>query len=507
MAASYRILHVEDSLDDAELVGFALRGAPFAPAITRVDTEEDYLAQLNALVPDLIICDYNLPRFNAGRALQILNERGLELPFILVSHHIGESAAVVAMQQGASDYLPKSNLGRLPKAIDAAMDRSNARREKARAEDALRESENTRRAILNSLAARIALLDGEGVVMAVNQAWVEFDTARGSIRIPKIEPGTNYLRVLAAIGSDPRGGFAKDLAAGIKAVLAGERKAFSGEYELPMGSGARWYVARVFPLHGGRGAVISHSDVTDRMITDIALKDAHKRLQALSRRTLAIQEEERRAISRELHDDIGQTVSALKIGLHRLAQGVADPARVIDECIGEADAVLEKLRHLALDLRPPQLDQLGLEDALTWLAQRQHVTTGLEIKCKFAGLENRRPPPEMESTCYRIAQEALNNAARHANAKNVLVSVDCDGRLLKLVIRDDGVGFDEEAARRRVLKTGSMGLIGMEERAQLAGGRLKVRSVRGGGTTVSAIFPLECLAGESEIAPVPAWAT
>jgi two-component system sensor histidine kinase UhpB len=484
------LLHVEDSPDDAELVRHALAGAPFKFTLTRVDNEPDYLAQLEAAPPDAIICDYNLPSFSAERALEIIRGRNLDLPFLVVSHHLGESEAVVAMQQGASDYLPKRNLGRLPKAIELAVDRSNARREKVKAQEALRESENMQRAILNSLLARIALLDGDGVVVAVNKAWLEFDSERSSISIPKIEPGANYLRVLNAIASDPRGGFARDFAAGIKAVLAGESKAFSGEYELPMGSGTRWYVARVFALHGGQGAVISHSDVTDRMMSHMALEDANKRLRTISKRLLAIQEEERRAISRELHDDIGQTLGALKIGLHRLgsASTTEHPA-LLSECLGAATEALEKLRQLAMDLRPPQLDQLGLKEALEWLAQRQSAASGLAITCKSTGLDT-RPPAALESACYRIAQEALNNATRHSKATQVAISVESDGALLKLVVRDDGIGFDEPSERLRVMRSGSMGLIGMEERAQLAGGRLKLRSVPGGGTTVSAIFPL-----------------
>ena len=145
--------------------------------------------------------------------------------------------------------------------------------------------------------------------------------------------------------------------------------------------------------------------------------------------------------------------------------------------------------HLALDLRPPQLDQLGLKEALEWLAQRQSAASGLAITCKSTGLDT-RPPAALESACYRIAQEALNNATRHSKATQVAISVESDGALLKLVVRDDGIGFDEPSERLRVMRSGSMGLIGMEERAQLAGGRLKLRSVPGGGTTVSAIFPL-----------------
>jgi|ERR1700694_1420812 DNA-binding NtrC family response regulator len=117
-----RLLHVEDSPDDAELLLHALRSAPFQFALTRVDNEPDYLAQLQSAPPDATICDYNLPDFSAERALEIIRERNLDLPFIVVSHHLGETKAVVAMQHGASDYLPKHELERLPKAIASAVD-------------------------------------------------------------------------------------------------------------------------------------------------------------------------------------------------------------------------------------------------------------------------------------------------------------------------------------------------------------------------------------------------
>lgn len=128
MDTSFRIVHVEDSPDDAELVALALRDTPYATAMPRVETESDYVAQLDAGVPDVIICDYQMPRFTAERALEILAERKLDVPFIVVSHHIGESAAVIAMQRGAADYLSKRDLGRLPKAIASAIERRDARR-------------------------------------------------------------------------------------------------------------------------------------------------------------------------------------------------------------------------------------------------------------------------------------------------------------------------------------------------------------------------------------------
>ena len=502
-----RMLHVEDSADDAELVRFALRGGPFeTAAITRVETEAGYVAALASEPPDIVICDYDLPRFSAGRALEILRERELELPFILVSHHIGESAAVIAMQQGASDYLPKGDLGRLPKAISAALDRARARRERARALEALRESELTQRGILDSLPVRLVLIDGSGMIRSANRLWQEFVPAGHAD--PAGLQAVNYLEIL---DRDQQRGVAHAgaLAEGIRAVLARTATSFGMEYELASGSGVRWYAARVMPLKGSdQGAVVSHRDITERMMAHVALQDANQRLRNLSKRMITVQEEERRAISRELHDDVSQTLGALKIGLHRLSQA-APPgqAELVNECLAAAGTALERLRQLSHDLRPPQLDQLGLEDALRWLAERQAAAAGIEVRCHAAGLEERRLPGILASACYRIAQEALNNATRHAQAHKVRIAVDCDGRLLRLAIHDDGVGFDESAARAAGLKSGSMGLIGMDERAQLAGGRLKVRSTPGGGTTVSAIFPLAGASLDEEsgaLAPSPA---
>ncbi|HZZ91201.1 MAG TPA: histidine kinase [Usitatibacter sp.] len=487
---AYRLLHVEDSADDADLVHAALDGAPFRFTLTRVDSEEAYIAGLDASpAPEAVLCDYNLPGFSAERALSLLKARGLEIPFIIVSHHLGETAAVVAMQQGADDYLPKRNLSRLTKALEAAIDRHRARRDKTRAIAALQASEAMKRSILNSIPTRVALVDGAGTIVAVNKSWEDNAEEFTALGLAAAAPGSNLVLLLR----EAAGALAAELAHGVESVVAGQSPLFTHEYSLKRGQGTRWFGMRVVPLENGApGAVISCRDETDRTMTHLALHDAHARLQALSKRMLAIQEEERRAIARELHDDIGQTLGALKIGLHRVshAGGREDAGAIVSECLAAADEALAKVRQLAMDLRPPQLDQLGLAEALNWLAQRQQAATGLAVGCRFSGLDTHRLPITLQVACYRIAQEGLSNATRHAQAARVELAVECDGSLLKLSVHDDGSGFDEEAARERMLKSGSMGLISMDERARLAGGRLKLRTVPGGGTTVSAIFPL-----------------
>ena len=489
---AYRILHVEDSPDDAELIRLALSRAGMSVAITRVDAEPEFRQVLEAATPDIILCDYDMPNFSAERALAIMGEKQLDLPFVVVSNHIGQNAAVIAMQHGASDYLSKRDLGRLGKAIEAAVDRARARLERARAESALRTSEAMKRGILESLASRIALLDPDGRILAVNRAWADFDTSRIAAGFLGAKTGANYLEMLddaAAKGSS----FAREGAEQLRAVIRRERQFASMDYRLDVGGSPSWYLARVTPLEDSEGGVVvSHEDITDRMTAHVALENAHRQLQTLSQRVLTIQEEERRTISRELHDDVGQTLAALKIGLLRLSQDeVLAKSKLLADCVEAADSTIGRLRDIAQDLRPPQLDTLGLEDALRWLVERQKRATGIEMDCRCSGLEESRLPSSIESASFRIAQEAINNATRHANAKTITVLADRAGRLLKLTVRDDGTGFSDEAAPERALKAGSIGLVGMKERAELAGGRLKVRSTMGAGTTVTAIFPLE----------------
>jgi CheY-like chemotaxis protein len=183
MKPHYRLLIVEDSAEDVELLLHHLRDARFTFSSSCVETEADYRAALLAELPQLVLCDYHLPRFSAARALEILQERALEIPFIVVSHHIGGDAAVDAMRNGASDYLLKNRLARLAKAIEVAVERRESAEQKALADAALRDSEAMKRGILNSLNTRIAVLNGSGRILAANKSWEDFSDCQPRRRI------------------------------------------------------------------------------------------------------------------------------------------------------------------------------------------------------------------------------------------------------------------------------------------------------------------------------------
>lgn len=224
---------------------------------------------------------------------------------------------------------------------------------------------------------------------------------------------------------------------------------------------------------------------------ELALRHARLRLQALSNRMLEMQEAERRHIARELHDEIGQSLTAIKLSLEALARRGADAAsrRLADEIAGVAGAVLDQVRRLSLDLRPPQLDDLGLSAALHWLVKR-HAREGGPVIVLEAPEDLPRLGAQAETACFRVAQEALTNALRHAGATQVRIALAADDGLFCLDVSDDGRGFDVEAARERALQGASLGLVSMSERVALAGGEIRLASREGDGTRLLVRLPL-----------------
>ncbi len=234
------------------------------------------------------------------------------------------------------------------------------------------------------------------------------------------------------------------------------------------------------------------------------LESANRRLQVLSDRVLAVQEEERRYISSELHDDVGQSLLALQLGMHRLGEIPAlDSARLLEECAGIVSGVQEKLRQLSVRLHPPQLAQLGLQEAVGALVSRQRATTGLDIRCRCEGPEPGILTPELETAAYRICQEALSNATRHSGAQRVEVRTKLEADRFCLSVSDDGSGFDASARGEAASEAGHMGLTSMEERARLAGGSLELVTAPGAGTVVIAIFPRPDAQRAAAVAPSP----
>ncbi|WP_435018220.1 PAS domain-containing protein [Tundrisphaera sp. TA3] len=237
---------------------------------------------------------------------------------------------------------------------------------------------------------------------------------------------------------------------------------------------------------GGRPTSIVGTvrDVTDR-------REAENRLRDLTLRLARAQEEERGRIARELHDEIGSALTAIKLNLRGM-QKATDPSanpRRLAEAVALVERTIGQVRDISLDLRPPILDDIGLVEALRSLVAGFGRRTGIPVQ--FAA-QGGRPPtePDVETACYRIAQEALTNVVRHAGARRVRVELTATPAGLGLEVGDDGAGFDVEAMTARAAGGFSLGVLSMSERAALVGGRVEIRSEAGRGTVVRAHLPM-----------------
>jgi PAS domain S-box-containing protein len=225
-------------------------------------------------------------------------------------------------------------------------------------------------------------------------------------------------------------------------------------------------------------------DITERKRAESALRN-------YSRKLIEAQEAERQHIARELHDQIGQVLTAIRINLQTVGNSCeTDESQVlIDQGITIIDSALEQVRNLSFELRPSVLDGLGLVAALRWYSDQYAQRTGIRTKTSTNLPEGQnRLREELETACFRIVQEALTNVVRHANAKNISIHLRQLDHKILLSIKDDGIGFDERAANGGASAT-HLGLRGMKERALALSGTLEIDSAPARGTEIRASFP------------------
>jgi PAS domain S-box-containing protein len=290
------------------------------------------------------------------------------------------------------------------------------------------------------------------------------------------------------------------------------------------------FVSNAYPVDGRAVIQCNIRDVTERKQAEEAVREAHERLEdrvhertaelaranelltaeierreraeaarhGLLQRLAAAQEEERRRIARELHDQMGQHLTALSLGLKSLRDTTPEASagrqrlRQLQEI---TDLLGKEVHDLALELRPTALDDHGLHTALANYAEEWSERCGVEVDFHSAGLDGERLPSEAETALYRMVQESLTNVLKHAQARRVsLILRRSPGQVLA-VVEDDGLGFDPEAALTGPGAGGRLGLLGMRERVELIGGTLAVESTLGRGTSLYARIPLPVAGG------------
>ena len=369
--------------------------------------------------------------------------------------------------------------GRVVRLLGAVQDVTGRRR----AEEELRESEARFRAFMAHSPAVSWMKDHHLRYAYVSGSWERY-----------FRRGLAEVRGLSDFDLWPPA-VAERLREGDRAVLASGQAMQFEEEEVPDPAGRpRHWQAYKFPFRDAAG-----NPYVGGVAVDVtARREAEGQLRAYARRLLEVQEQERRHLARELHDEVGQALTGLKLSVERCAGLASGAVRgALAEPSGLLKELTERVRDLSLRLRPTMLDDLGLLPALLWLVERYTAQTGVRVSFERGPLPGRLPAA-VETAAYRVVQEALTNVARHAGVREAVVRLWADGEWLGLQVEDRGVGFDP-----RAVAGPSAGLSGMRERAQLLGGHLEVESAPGQGTRVTAELPLVEAPPGPDAGPLP----
>jgi two-component system sensor histidine kinase UhpB len=528
---SLRLLLIEDSEDDALLLLRHIKKGGYEVAHQCVDSADDLKNALQKQPWDIVISDYAMPGFSGLDALRIVQEQGLDVPFLLVSGQIGEDMAVAAMKAGAHDYLMKGKLARLLPAVERELREAEVRRARKRADLALRESEERFRQLGENIGAVFFMSenpsdDSPGHVSYVSPAYERiWGRSRQEIYqnprdwMEAVHPG-DLARVLEAVPKMVRGEFNEDFR-----ILRPDGR-------------TRWIHLRVFPVLNEAGIVYRVAglaeDITEReessqklretvealrkteeelLARNLELSEAREKLEVrvrertadltrtnaelkrqinerkrLENQLIDATENERKRIGIDLHDDLGQHLNGIALmlkGLELKLEGkglpeATDTARIqslVFKTINHAHNVAKGLASM---------DWQGDDDlpqALTALATNVHNLFGITCKCSVTG-EASSPPMTVVSQLYKIAQEAVTNAVKHGQAKQVDIALTFDPDKVVLSIKNDGLPFPEKERA-----TGRMGLHIMSHRASVIDGSLTVKASGRRGTIVTCTVP------------------
>jgi PAS domain S-box-containing protein len=373
--------------------------------------------------------------------------------------------------------------------------------ERKQVEEVLRSSEELLRGVINSLSAHVAVLNAEGTIIAVNRAWERFASANDAHNLSAVWVGANYLEECRRAAG--RNGQVRDIVVALEEIMTGHRASFQIEYPCHSATEQRWFMLRATPLATGTGGlVVAHENITERKRVEEELRRLNSELEdRVARRTaelrdlsvklLQVQEEERRRIARELHDDFSQRLAALTLELRNVCADVSAPGAVLSSRLNRlgdmAERLATELQQVAHRLHPSILEHAGLEAAVREHVEEFATRTGLTAEVIVRNVPKTVPPDQ--ATClFRVLQESLQNVKKHANASSVLIRLLRTDRGLGLCVHDDGRGFEDSQG---VSSRKALGLTSMSERVGVLKGTFRVQTKPGVGTEVHAWVPLE----------------
>ncbi len=486
MPKTIAVLLVEDNEDDAVLIERYLKAGGFAPAVRRVDNKEAMTAAFADQRWDVIICDHNMPRFNAPAALDVLKQLQLDIPFIIVSGTIDMDVAVAAMKAGAQDFVEKSNLARLCPAVSRELKDARDRRKRREAERSLRDREQTMRLVL----------DQTPIILWSTGSDLRYTSFLGRI---SERAGFQEADMLGQIvtgpvftnGVDTHG--TQDIMTYLERVLRGESA------ECDFGFADMIWHAHVEPLYDETKNVIGtigiSYDITEATQQREELEESERRLRYLSHRLLVAQEDERKRVAREIHDSVGQSLAAIKIRTQNVMNRIATnaprtPATSLEAVLPVIQQTIIDVKRLQRDLHPAILDDFGIVAAIKSFAKNYRVTyPDIKVVTRLK-VDEPDVPTALRPALFRIMQESMNNVAKHSGCDSLSIYLGKRKHTLVLEVTDNGCGFDFHQTQIESIQRGALGFVSMRERVQLSNGTFDVRSAAGEGTTITAAWPI-----------------
>lgn len=492
MDSPLRVLIIEDAEDDALLLANSFKKAGYDLEYQRVDNASDTRAALQAGNWDVVLSDHRMPGFSAMGALKLLQELNLDLPFIIVSGVIDEETAIATMRAGAHDYLSKDKLDRLVPAVEREIREARNRVERRLALEAVKESEARFRALVSNIPGMVFQLlrdkDGRLHFPYVSDGCAAVLGARPSELVA--DPDLFFSAILSQDRHSLEQGLAASAHGNVHVNWDGRILSAAGDI--------KWINLRSAPRVLESGATQWEgivSNITKSKLTEMELRESRAQLAELSSHLEAVKEEERERIARDIHDELGGTLVAIKIETSLLINKLSgDPlhlrkrVRAIESLVDEA---INTASRVARELRPGILKDFGLAAALECQAGDFSQRTGIE--CDTGNINHEVHADDRASLAlFRIFQEALTNILKHANASRVAVGLHQDDRAVVLEIEDDGKGIVPDD----LAKPKSFGLRGIRERLNALGGTLDIGTGSLGGAHL--ILRVPRLAGGHE---------
>ncbi|MGF6697275.1 two-component system sensor histidine kinase UhpB [Paraburkholderia sp. MM5496-R1] len=486
--AEIEILLVEDSPTDALLISETLTDVlDFQHRLAHTECLSDALARTQTSHFDVVLLDLGLPDAQGLDTFRTFHRQAPELPVLVLTGLDDLSVGLLAIQDGAQDYLSKREMrpSELSRVIRYAIERH-------RAAMALKESEERFQLAISGATAGLWDWNLQTDAIYLSPHFKEILGYAGD----ELPNRTQLL--LESIHPDDIDRVKTSLAAHLE-----RKRAYDVEYRLRTRSGEfQWIHSRGQALWNGAGEPYRMvgwiMDVTDRKRSDEALRESREELQHLSANIQHVREEEKTRIARELHDDLGQQLAALKIEVARIEnRAEAAMTALADADLGTIYALIDQLvgsvRRIAADLRPAMLDDLGLIPAIEWFSDQFSARHGVRV-IRHIGADDIDFNGESASAVFRVVQEAMTNVARHSGATEVTLKIVRDGPNCIVSIIDNGRGClsDRRPARN------SFGLLGMRERAVALGGELRIRTAPEQGFALSLSLPLAMVEGKGQ---------